>query len=99
MHKYSTLIGDDHTTDSTGPDSEIKGKREVGYTKLISYTGQSVYEPITEKLVEIKDTAQFYSIFRVTFFLCFCYYKNFTNIICQFPFARVKANSISALQV
>jgi hypothetical protein len=33
-----------------GPDSEIRGKREVGYTTLISQKGQSVYEPITEKL-------------------------------------------------
>lgn len=28
-HKYRTLTGDDHTRDSTGPDSEMRGKREV----------------------------------------------------------------------
>jgi hypothetical protein len=97
MHKYITLIGDDHTTDSTGPDSEKRGKREVGYTKLISQKGQSVYESITEKLVEINPIAQFYSIIQATFFLR--YYKNFTKIICQFPFPRVKCNNISALRV
>jgi hypothetical protein len=81
-HKYSTLIGDDHTTDSTGPDSEMRGKRKFGYTKLISQKEQSVYKPITEKLVEINPIARFYNIIQATFFFrAFCYYKNFTNII------------------
>ena len=48
-HKYSTLIGDDLTKDSTGPDSVKGGKREGGYTRLISQKGQNVCEPITEK--------------------------------------------------
>jgi hypothetical protein len=99
-YKYSTLIGDDRTTDSTGPDSEMRGKREVGCTKLISQKGQNVYEPITEKLIEINPIAKFCSIIYATFFCrAICYYKNFTNSIYQFPFARAKLNSISSLQV
>lgn len=48
-HKYSMLIGDDHTSDSTGPDSEIRSIIEVGDTKLISQKGHKVYTKLSMK--------------------------------------------------
>jgi len=79
IHKYSTSIGDDHTTDSTGPDGEIRAKVKLDIQR-ISQKGQSVYETISETLVEINEITQFLAFLHY-FFSCFCYYKNFTYII------------------
>jgi NADH dehydrogenase FAD-containing subunit len=78
-----------------GPDSEVRGKREVVYTNLISQKGQSVYGTITEKLIERDPTIlQHFHIF-----LCFLLLQKFHKYYVSFPFTRVKVNSISALQV